>query len=285
VSVTKRSWLTIVACFIVPVVLVAAPATAAQAHSSQPPRPKPTIVLVHGAWADGSSWSHVAWRLQERGYTVVAPPNPLRGLAPDSAYLADFLHTIRGPVIVAGHSYGGAVITNAAASDPEVKALVYVDAFIPDEGQTIGELANAKPGSCLSGGGNPTNVFNLVPFPGAPEGDADLYLKSEADGPYPGFDACLANDIPAPEGAVLYAAQRPVALNALGERSGPPAWKSIPSYAVIGTEDHAIPPAEQRIMARTAHAAITEVKASHLSLISQPEAVSGVILKAARAAS
>jgi pimeloyl-ACP methyl ester carboxylesterase len=266
-------------------VLVAAPLTAAQAHSSQPPKPKPTIVLVHGAWADGSSWSRVAWRLQERGYTVLAPPNPLQGLAPDSAYLADFLHTIHGPVILAGHSYGGAVITDAAVGDPEVKALVYVDAFIPDEGQTIGELANATPGSCLSGGGNPTNVFNLVPFPGAPEGDADLYLKFEADGPYPGFDACLANDIPAREAAVLYAAQRPVALNALAERSGPPAWKSIRSYAVIGTEDHAIPPAEQRTMAGRAHAAITEVKASHLSLISQPQVVSGVILKAAWAAS
>src|ERR1700727_885135 len=128
------------------------PATA-QIASASPSRaaagPKPTIVLEHGAWANSGSWNAVIRRLQAAGYTVDAPPNPLQGLAYDPAYLADFLHSISGPIVLVGHSYGGAVITNAATGDPQVKALVYVDAFIPAEGQTIGELVTAEPGSCV----------------------------------------------------------------------------------------------------------------------------------------
>jgi pimeloyl-ACP methyl ester carboxylesterase len=135
---------------------------------------QPTIVLVHGAWADASSWSRVIKRLQSDGYTVYAPPDPLRGIASDSGYLASFLKTISGPVVLVGHSYGGAVITNAAAVDPGVKVLVYVDAFIPDQGQTIVQLVSAEPGSQLNA--DPTSVFDVVPFgPGA--GDIDLYVK------------------------------------------------------------------------------------------------------------
>ena len=130
----------------------------------------PTIVLVHGAWADASSWNAVILRLQEDGFTVHAPPNPLRGLSQDSAYLHEFLTqnpALAGqPVVLAAHSYGGAVITNAAVGDPRVNALVYVDAFIPDLGETIGQLAGAQPGSCLLG--NPAEIFDAVPYPGAP---------------------------------------------------------------------------------------------------------------------
>src|SRR5512138_1052975 len=136
---------------------------------------QPAIVLVHGAWADASSWNSVIPELQQRGFTVYAPPNPLRGLPQDSAYVHQFLTqnaALQGqPVVLVGHSYGGAVITNAAVGAPGVRALVYVDAFIPDEGDTIGHLAAAKPGSCL---GNPAPDFNAVPYPGAPSGDVDL---------------------------------------------------------------------------------------------------------------
>jgi pimeloyl-ACP methyl ester carboxylesterase len=153
---------------------------------------KPVIVLEHGAWADASSWSSVISRLQRRGFTVYAPPNPLRGLPQDSASLHQFLTqnaALQGqPIVLVAHSYGGAVITNAAVGDPRVRALVYVDAFIPDEGDTIGGLASAQPGSCL--GGNPADVFNFVPYPGGPPGDVDLYIKPNL---VPG---CFATGLP-----------------------------------------------------------------------------------------
>jgi pimeloyl-ACP methyl ester carboxylesterase len=240
---------------------------------------KPTIVLEHGAWADASSWDGVIQRLQRAGYTVDAPPNPLRGLSYDSTYLADYLKTIAGPIVLVGHSYGGAVITNAATGNPEVKALVYVDAFIPAQGDTLLQLINAQPGSCLAG--NPASVFTTVPYPGGPAGDFDLYLKTAPDLPYPGFDECFANGLPAGEAAVLAATQRPLAFSAVSTPSGPPAWQTIPSWSVIGTADHVIPPAEQLAMSRQAGARITEINAGHLSLISDPDAVTKVIIEAA----
>jgi pimeloyl-ACP methyl ester carboxylesterase len=240
---------------------------------------KPTIVLEHGAWADASSWDGVIQRLQRAGYTVDAPPNPLRGLSYDSTYLADYLKTIAGPIVLVGHSYGGAVITNAATGNPEVKALVYVDAFIPAQGDTLLQLINAQPGSCLAG--NPASVFTTVPYPGGPAGDFDLYLKTAPDLPYPGFDECFANGLPAGEAAVLAATQRPLAFSAVSTPSGPPAWQTIPSWSVIGTADHVIPPAEQLAMSRQADARITEIDAGHLSLISDPDAVTKVIIEAA----
>jgi pimeloyl-ACP methyl ester carboxylesterase len=236
--------------------------------------PKPTIVLVHGAWADGSSWSRVVARLQRDGYTVDVPPNTLRGLPDDPAYLADFLGTISGPIILAGHSYGGAVITNAATGNAQVKALVYVDAFLPAEGETLGQLAAAAPGSCI--GGDPTQVFNVAPYPGAPAGAVDTYIKQAL------FPSCFANDLPPNQGAVLAATQRPFSTAALVEPSGPPAWASIPSWAVVGTIDRVIPPAGQLFMAERAHARITKVRASHLSMISHPDVVTGVIEAAAQ---
>jgi pimeloyl-ACP methyl ester carboxylesterase len=235
---------------------------------------KPTIVLIHGAWADGSSWAAVTARLQRAGYTVHAPPNPLRGLASDSAYVASFLATIKGPIVLVGHSYGGAVITDAATGNPAVKALVYVDAFIPDEGETVLQLAGAKPGSTLT---DPPKAFNFVPYPGAVGGDVDLYVKPSV------FQTALAADESKEDADIRAAAQRPLAASALQAESTAPAWKTIRSWAVIGTEDKAIPPAEQVVMAHRAHANITKVQAAHLSMVSQPGVVTRVILRATAA--
>jgi pimeloyl-ACP methyl ester carboxylesterase len=248
----------------------AARAGAATSHGGA----KPTVVLVHGAWADSGSWDQVVARLQRQGYTVVAFPNPLRGLPDDSAYLAAFLQTISGPIVLVGHSYGGTVITNAATGNANVKALVYVDAFIPAEGETVGQLAGLEPGSCV--GGDPTQVFDLVPYPGAPPGAVDAYVKQSL------FPSCFANDLPAKQAAVLAATQRPFSTVILGQPSGPPAWVDIPSWALVGTIDHAIPPAAQLFMAERAGARIVEVKASHLSMISHPGAVTRLIIAAAR---
>jgi pimeloyl-ACP methyl ester carboxylesterase len=235
---------------------------------------KPSIVLVHGAWADSSSWNAVVGDLQHDGYTVYVPPNPLLGISYDSAYIRDFLHTISGPIILVGHSYGGAVITNAATGDKQVKALVYVDAFAPAQGQTIGQLVSAHPGSCVL---PPANV-TAQPYPGAPAGAVDVYVKQSV------FPSCMANGLPASQARVLAATQRPLTSLALSQKSGVPAWKTIPSWAVIGTADHAIPPAELLAMAHQAHARITIIHgAPHLSMISNPGIVTGVILKAVHA--
>jgi pimeloyl-ACP methyl ester carboxylesterase len=234
--------------------------------------PKPTIVLEHGAWANTASWDAVIQRLQADGYTVYAPPNPLQGLTYDSEYLADFLHSISGPIVLVGHSYGGDVITNAATGDSQVKALVYVDAFAPAQGQTLAQLLAAYPGSCA----NPANL-TVVPFPGAPAGVGDAYITQSA------FPSCMANGLPAREAQVAAADQAPLATIALTQPSGVPAWETIPSWAVVGTADHAIPLALQLAMAENAHAHITEVDAPHLSMISDPGVVTSVILQAVRA--
>jgi pimeloyl-ACP methyl ester carboxylesterase len=247
-------------------------ATAQTAVASQD-GPKPTIVLVHGAWADSSSWNAVVGRLQALGYSVDVPPNPLRGVQPDSAYLRDFLSTISGPIVLVGHSYGGTVITNAATGDKQVKALVYVDAFLPAKGETLEELNTAKPGSCVTS----SSVLDDVPYPGAKPGDYDTYIKQSW------FPGCFANGLPAAEGAELAAEQRPLAASTFTEPSGTPAWKTIPSWAVVGTADRVIVPAEQLAMAERAHAHITEIDAPHLSMVSDPGAVTNVILKAVHA--
>ena len=255
-------------------------AATAQIASASPSRaatgPKPTIVLEHGAWADSGSWNGVVQRLQHDGYKVYAPPDPLQGLAYDTATLKDFLGTIPGPIVLVGHSYGGMVITNAATGNKNVKALVYDDAFIPAKGDTAGSLSGARPGSCLAVA-NPATVFNLVPFPGAPKGVVDAYVKPSV------FPGCFANGLPASEGAVLAATQRPLATSVLTDKSGVPAWKTIPSWAIVGTADHVIPPAEQLFMAKRAGAHITEVHAPHLSMISNPEVVTETIIAAAQA--
>jgi pimeloyl-ACP methyl ester carboxylesterase len=240
---------------------------------------RPVIVLEHGAWADGSSWNQVLANLQADGYTVYVPPNPLRGVAADSAYLKDFLtqnaNLAGKPVVLVGHSYGGFVMTNAATGDSEVKALVYVDAYIPAHGDTLKSLTTS--GSCFAA--DPATVFDFVPYPGAPAGDADLYVKQSV------FPGCFANGLPASEGAALAATQRPLAASALDEQSGVPAWAAIPSWDVIGTADHIIPATAQLAMAHQAKARITEINAPHLSMISNPGAVTRVIEQAAHGTS
>lgn len=244
----------------------------AKARSSQT---RPTIVLVHGAWADGSSWGQVVPRLQRDGYTVDVAANPLRGLPGDANYLRAVLDSISGPIVLVGHSYGGAVISNAATGDPNVKALVYVDAYVPDQNETILQLANAQPGSCLSG--NPADVFNAVPYPGALGGDVDLYVKASV------FPSCFANGLPAREANALAASQRPLTGSALMGKTATPAWKTIPSWDLIGTKDRVIPPAEQMFMAHRAKAHTVKVPAPHLSMLSNPGAVTSLVLRAAHA--
>jgi pimeloyl-ACP methyl ester carboxylesterase len=243
----------------------------AAARSQTDQGPRPTIVLVHGDWADGSStWTSEIQRLQDRGFTVVAPPNLLRGPATDAPYLANYLRSISGPIVLVAHSYGGFVITNAATGNPNVKALVYIDAFVPDEGETGGSLI-AGSGSCVDESG-----LNAVPF----DGGVDLYLRSEANPPYPGFNVCFANGLKPENAAVLAAAQRPAAFAQFVEPSGPPAWKTIPSWSLIGTLDNVIPPALQERMSSRAGARISKVKAGHLTPITRPAEVTKLILSA-----
>ena len=239
---------------------------------------KPTIVLVHGAWADSGSWNAVTALLQRAGYTVYAPPNPLRGLTYDTATIADFLHmhTITGPIVLVGHSYGGEVITNAATGDSQVRALVYDDAYLPAQGEDLADLTTT--GSCFAVS-DYSSVFNFVPFPGAPAGVADAYVLPSV------FPGCFANGLPASEAAVLAATQRPLASSTFTDQSGVPAWKTIPSWDVIGLNDNVVTPAEQLFMAKRAGAHITEINAPHLSMISNPGVVASVIIQAAQATS
>ena len=289
-SVSRTTWLiglpALLAAALAAVLFASVPSHAASAVTAPAgggSSAKPVIVLEHGAWADASSWDEVIAGLQRHGFTVYAPPDPLRDVSYDSAYLRDFLTqnpALAGkPVILVGHSYGGFVITNAAYRDPEVKALGYAAAFSPAAGDTLaGLLANS--GSCL--GGPPAEVFNVVPYPnpvgtGGPAGDVDTYIKPDV---VPG---CFASGLPAPQAAVIAAIQRPLALSTLFEPSGPPAWMTILSWAVIGTADRVIPPALLTFMAQRAHAHITDVNAGHLSMISRANTVTKVIIDAANA--
>ena len=269
-------WATIGLVAIAAVALItSASGSEAKARSATNAAAKPTVVLVHGAWANNASWSGVIERLQAEGYTVDAPPNPLQSLSGDAATIAAFLNTITGPIVLVGHSYGGAVITNAATGNSNVKALVYVDAFAPAEGESALGLNSSKPGSALGAG--PAKVFNFVPFAGAKEGDALLYVKPAV------FEQAFANGLPAKTRAVLAATQSPAVYSALTAPSGPPAWKTIPSWYVLGTIDKAIPPAIQRFMAQRIHAHITRVKAGHLPMVAAPGVVAKVIAAAAKA--
>jgi pimeloyl-ACP methyl ester carboxylesterase len=234
---------------------------------------KPTIVLVHGAWADSSSWNGVVAQLQRRGYRVRVPPVPLRSLAGDAAGVAAFIATIPGPLVLVGHSYGGGVITNMGRSDPDVRALVYVDAFAPERGEVLSALSG--PDSALAV--DPSTVFDFVPIAGGRPGDVDIYLKKKI------FVNAFANDIPRRQADVLWATQRPVTGSAGNEPSGAPAWKTLPSWYVLGTRDLIIPPSAQRAMALRAGSTLVRLHAGHLSLISRPNAVAAVIVAAALA--
>ena len=235
---------------------------------------KPTIVLVHGAWADGSSWAAVTKNLQSKGFTVDVEANPLRGVKSDAAYLRDYLTTVPGPIVLVGHSYGGMVITNAATGNPNVKKLVYINAFIPRQGDTVDQLNSAQPGSAL----DPNTTINVVPIRNA-DGtvvDADLYIKPAL------FPNIFAAGVSAQKAAVLAAGQRPLTHSALDEASpNTPAWQTIPSWDLIGTADRVIPPAEQQVMAARAGAHVLKVDAPHLSMVSDPDAVTSLITLAA----
>ena len=236
--------------------------------------PKPTIVLVHGAWADASSWNAVAAGLQRQDFTVLAPPNLLRRVTTDAPYIASFLaQRTTGPVVLVGHSYGGFVITNAATGGSDVRALVYVDAFMPDDGETTFQMLGGS-GSAIDVP-DPTTVLDIVGYPGAPEGDADAYLKPDT------VHQSFAQDLPEADRWLIAAGQRPLTLSANTTGSTTSAWKTLPSWAVIGTEDRIIPPDAQRRMAERAGATITEVAASHVSMVSHPQDTIDAILAAA----
>lgn len=212
--------------------------------------------------------------LQNEGYNVVVPPNPLRGLQSDSAYLAAYLQqATTGPLLLVGHSYGGAVITNAALADPDVLGLVYIDAFAPAEGETTGGIIAGS--TSVLNVPDPTTVFNAVAYPGAEHGDVDLYLKQEV------FNRSFAQDVPPTVRAVLAAGQRPAAFFTNVDPSGPPAWATLPSWYVLGTLDKVIPPKTQREQAERAGSTIVEVRAGHLPMISAPVQVARVIERAA----
>jgi pimeloyl-ACP methyl ester carboxylesterase len=228
----------------------------------------PTVVLVHGAFADASSWNGVIERLQARGVRVTAPANPLRGISHDSAYTASLFEQIRGPVLAVGHSYGGAVITNAASRVENVVGLVFVAAFAPDEGETLGGVEAGSNDSVLNSA--------LVPLK-YPSGDGTA-VEFVIDPPR--LHEAFAADLPAEQTTLMAATQRPVAEVAFSEPSGPPAWKRVPSWTVLATGDKAAGADVIRSQAERAGATITEVEGSHVIMISQPQAVTDVILEA-----
>lgn len=234
--------------------------------------PKPTIVLVHGAFADSSGWSQVASGLTRQGFSVLAFSNPLRGPSYDGEALRLFLSTLEGPIVLVGHSYGGAVITNAATGNTDVEALVYVAAYAPDEGESVA-ATNAL-------GGGHTDVTNHLvvrPYPNAPAGDGDAYIDPAW------FHRLFAQDLPAATARFMAMSQRPGALSALVQPSGEPAWQEIPSWYMVAKQDRIIPPEAERAMAARAGATTVEVNSSHVPMMSHPAAVTSLILRAVRA--
>lgn len=229
---------------------------------------KPTIVLVHGAFADSSSWSSVIADLQRDGYPVVAAPNPLRSIDGDAAYVAAVVKSVRGPVVLVGHSYGGAVISQAAVQTDNVKALVFVSAFAPDVGEDISELFGKFPPIPLGA------ALATLPLPG---GGQDLYIRPDR------LPTVFAPDVPLARAKLMAAEQRPVAAGAFNEKLTAAAWRTVPSWFVYGSKDQAISPAELAFMAERARSRKTVVipGGSHVILISQPDTVAALIEAAA----
>jgi pimeloyl-ACP methyl ester carboxylesterase len=233
----------------------------------------PTIVLVHGAWADATGFDRQIRALQDRGLRAVGFGNPLRGLPGDADYLAAFLRTLSGPIVLVGHSYGGLVISVAATGNDQVKGLVFLNGWTLEEGESQLQLLERFEGSLVG------PAIRPVPYL-RPDGseDADLYLDPEA------FHDAFAGDVDEATAAAMAAAQRPFANAAFTGPSGPPAWQAgVPCWYLLGTQDKAIPPALQRFMAERAHATIVEVPASHVSFLSQAEAATALILQAVEA--
>ena len=254
-------------------VLIGASSVSAAAHPQPPTGGGATVVLVHGAFADASSWNGVVELLQREGHTVVAPGLPMRGLASDAAYVASVVDQIEGPVLLVGHSYAGAVISNAATTATNVVGLVYVSGYAPEEGETVNDIAGASRDSLLG----PAIVQKQYPTGQGDETATELFIDP-AD-----FRAAFAADLPARQAAAMAATQRPVAAAAFDEPSGEPAWKTLPSWAVVGTGDKAAGADVVRANAERAGAHITELDGSHVVMISQPRAVTRVVLTALHA--
>jgi pimeloyl-ACP methyl ester carboxylesterase len=235
--------------------------------------PKPTVVLVHGAFEDGSIWNAVIQRLQRDGYPVVVFANPLQGVAVDAAYLRSVLDRIQGPLILVAHSYGGAVITQAGADEPKVKGLVYAAAVMPAAGEPASQLISRFPGSSFL-----TSV-DEVPYT-LPDGTRGTYLLYQADK----FHSQVAADVSASEAALMLATQRPMNVAALTEPVTSAAWASKPSWQIRTLQDLAIPVAEQKFEADRAQSHVTEVSSSHAVTVSNPGVVTDVIEQAAHAA-
>lgn len=231
---------------------------------------KPTIVLVHGAFAESSSWNGVIAELNRDGFRTIAAANPLRGVASDAAAVSAVIGSVGGPVVLVGHSYGGPVITEAANGNNNVKALVYVAGFAPDKGESSLTLSGKFPGSTLGEA--------LLPV-ARPDGGQDLYIQPEK------FQEQFAADVPAAQASLMAATQRPVADAALAEPSDAPSWKTIPSYAIYGSADRNIPPAVMKSMAERAHSVKTIVVegGSHALMVSGPDAIALLIEEAASA--
>jgi pimeloyl-ACP methyl ester carboxylesterase len=261
------SWImrTLFAAALAAALLLASPAASAEERSRAP-----TIVLVHGAFADASSWNGVIPKLQSAGFTVIAVANPLRSLSGDSAYVSTILKGIPGPVVLVGHSYGGSVISNAAVGNDNVKALVFVAGFAPEAGESAFGLTGKFPGSIL---GNAVVPVTLA------DGSHDLYVK-QTD-----FRAPFAADLPDSQVRLAAATQRPLIEAAGNEPSGEPAWKTLPSWFIYGSADQSIPPAAHDFMAKRAKARRTEVikGASHVVMVSHPNEVAKIILEATQA--
>ncbi|MGU3497358.1 alpha/beta fold hydrolase [Mycobacterium sp. C31M] len=240
--------------------------------AAQPPTDLPTVVLVHGAFADSSSWNGVIEELEDDGYPVIAVANPLRGLHSDAEYVRSVLADVPGPVVLAGHSYGGSVMSQAAAGQPNVKALVYIASFLLEPGETTSQLAGKFPGAQLG------PALNSVPLPTSGGGKgSDLYIQQ------PEFHRVFAADV-APETAALMAAtQRPITEAALNEPATAAAWKTIPSWNMVTTQDLAIPAESMRFMGERAKSRTVEVEASHAVTVSQPGAVADLIAESALA--
>ena len=236
---------------------------------------RPTVVLVHGAFADASSWNGVVERLQAEGVQVMAPANPLRGISIDSAYIASFFDQIAGPILAVGHSYGGAVITNAATDANNVVGLVYVAAFAPDEGERLIEIESDSKDSVL------TTALIELQYPTGQDEETAVEFAIDPEK----FHDAFAADLPAEQTTVMAATQRPVAELAFSETSGEPAWKKLPSWTVVSSGDKAAGADVVRSMAERTGATITEVEGSHVIMISQPQVVADAILTAVAAAS
>ena len=232
---------------------------------------KPTVILVHGAFADASSWNGVAAGLRADGYKVIGAANPLRSVKGDADSVANIIKNVKGPVVLVGHSYGGSVISAAANGHPNVKSLVYVAAFAPETGETALELSGRYPGGTLG-----QALAEPVALPG---GGKDFYIQQDK------FHQQFAADLPKAEAELMAVAQRPIAEAALTERSGAAAWKKLPSYFIYGSGDKNIPAAALGFMAERAHSRQTVVVpgASHVVMSSHPAAVTALIETAAQA--